>query len=272
MKKTVLFIIFLFFIASTQAQITGYNIGDTVDDFTIVSIDGDSINLYDITASGQYVYIDFFFVDCGPCQVTAPHFNELHERYGCNEGDIYCMSVNTGQDDDDYVETYEEDYGGDYAPCPITSGDGDAGDVNTDFNPAYYPTICLIGPDNKLLNSDIWPITSYQTFVDALVDEGFTPELMECSAVGIEEIEEDYSLVAYPNPANNFVKIELQGKSIDVKHIDIINSIGQNVLSINDHSETVLTIDVTGFDQGLYIVNITDHTNQRRSVNFSIVR
>jgi len=274
MKKLLLSIAFMFALTNINAQIQGYNVGDVVDDFTITTIHGETVNLYSITETGKYVYIDFFFVTCGPCQATAPHFNQLHETYGCNEGDIYCMSVNTGQDNDSLVEDYENTYGGDYTYCPISSGDGGSGVVNGAFSPAFYPTICLIGPDNKLLNADIWPISSYTDFVDALTATGFTPAEMECNTVGVEELESELNVVVYPNPASSFINIEMTENST-VKYIEFYNASGQKVAVINVENNSVSTdlkIDISDFENGLYIANIIDDNDNVITARFNVLK
>lgn len=274
MKKLLLSFLFIFTFAVSNAQILGYSVGDVVDDFTITTIDGEEINLYDITATGQYVYIDFFFVDCGPCQATAPHFNELHETYGCNQGDIFCVSVNTGQDDDAYVETYEDNYGGDFEPCPISSGDGGSGVVNTDFSPAAYPTICLIGPENTLLNADIWPIDSYMTFVDALIDEGFTPEAMECSVVGIDELNSKPKISIYPNPADQFITISIEGNEA-LEYVEFYNYSGQKI-GMQDLGEVSnsnsFRIELDNFESGLYLAKFYNKSNEVQTLKFSVLK
>lgn len=274
MKKLLLSIGLIISLTSVNAQIQGYNVGDVVDDFTITTIHGEEINLYSITETGKYVYIDFFFVDCGPCQATTPHFNQLHETYGCNEGDIFCMSVNTGQDNDSQVENYENTYGGDYSYCPIASGDGGCGAVNTAFNPFAYPTICLIGPDNKLLNADIWPISTYTDFVDALTATGFTPTEMDCSTVGLEELQSEFSAVVYPNPANSIITIQLNGKA-SVKYIEFYNGSGQKIAVRNFENNTgssEIKIDISDFDNGLYITNIIDDNDNVITTRFNVLK
>ncbi len=272
MKKLLLFVGLIFTISVANAQILNYSVGDVVDDFTVTTIDEESINLYDITSTGQYVFIDFFFVDCGPCQSTAPHFNELHEIYGCNEGDIFCVSMNTGQDDDAYVQTYEDNYGGDFAPCPIVSGDGDAGLVNTNFNPAAYPTICLIGPDNTILNLDIWPVSSYMTFVDALIAEGFTPTAMECTT-GINDYNSELNANVFPNPAKDFINFEINDFSSTIKLVEIFNTSGQKVLVQNiETSTSTIKIALNDFENGLYIATIYDNNDQMTTLRFNVIK
>jgi thiol-disulfide isomerase/thioredoxin len=274
MKKLLLSIGLILSLTAVNAQIQGYNVGDVVDDFTITTIHGDTVNLYSITETGKYVYIDFFFVDCGPCQATAPHFNQLHETYGCNQGDIYCMSVNTGGDNNEQVENYENTYGGDYSYCPIASGDGGCGVVNSAFNPLAYPTICLIGPDNKLLNADIWPISTYTDFVDALTATGFTPTEMDCETVGIEEVESEFNAVVYPNPASSFINVRLN-KNSSIKYIEFYNASGQkiavkNIESYNGLSEVIF--DISDFENGLYFANIIDGYDQVITTKFNVLK
>jgi thiol-disulfide isomerase/thioredoxin len=271
MKKLLLLLTSIVSFSIANAQILGYSVGDTVDDFTVTTIDGEEINLYTITAGGQYVYIDFFFADCGPCQLTAPHFNEFHERYGCNEGDVFCVSINTGQDDDDYVESYETTYGGDYSPCPITSGDGGSGPVDNDFNPAAYPTICLISPDNELLNGDIWPISSYATFAEALEDEGFTPSEMECTVLSVDVIVEEATFAIYPNPARDFITVELKDNAMSINSIEIINFSGQRVYSDENISDTKMRVGIEKFEAGVYLLNILDSNNNRTTYRFTVL-
>lgn len=272
MKKLLLLIAFIFTLSTAYSQIQGYSVGDTVDDFTITTIDGEEINLYTITAGGQYVFIDFFFVDCGPCQATAPHFNEFHEMYGCNEGDIFCVSINNGADDDDYVETYETTYGGDFSPCPISSNEGGSDAVDSDFNPVAYPTICLIGPDNKLLNSDIWPVSSYTNFLDAIISEGFTPDEMDCAVVGIEEEEKQAAISFYPNPASDFITIELDNNSLIITSIEIYNAAGHKIISYSGNASSRINIDLNEFENGLYIATIYDQNNTKNTLRFNVIK
>jgi len=104
--------LFLFICTLGFSQVNNYQIGDTIDDFTVTDIHGVEHNLYSITAQGKYVWLDFFFVDCGPCRSTVKYFNEFYDKYGCNAGEVYCLSINLGNDSNDYVEWYEGEFGG----------------------------------------------------------------------------------------------------------------------------------------------------------------
>ncbi len=72
----------LLFVGNAMAQLQGYSVGQTVNDFTVTDTQGNTHNLYSITASGKHVVLDFFFDTCPPCQQTQPYLNQLHETYG----------------------------------------------------------------------------------------------------------------------------------------------------------------------------------------------
>lgn len=200
MKNLLFSLAFLTLPILVNAQATNYNVGDIVDDFTVVDTDGMEHNLYSITASGKYVFLDFFFVNCGPCQTWQATYNELHDRYGCNEGQVYCLSINNGFDNDQQVIQYEETFGGPFNHAPAVSNEGGGEAVDANFGVSAYPTFCLISPDNIIINTDIWPLTGVETF-EAAFPAGFDPEPMECNVLSVVE-PSALEVSLYPNPVN----------------------------------------------------------------------
>lgn len=200
MKNLLFAFAFLTLPILANAQATNYSVGDVVDDFTVVDTEGVEHNLYSITASGKYVFLDFFFVNCGPCQTWQATYNQLHDKYGCNEGEVYCLSINNGFDNDAQVIQYEETYGGPYNHAPAVSNEGGGEAVDANFGISAYPTFCLISPENVIINTDIWPLTGVETF-EAAFPAGFDPEPMECNILDIGE-QSDLEVSIYPNPVN----------------------------------------------------------------------
>jgi thiol-disulfide isomerase/thioredoxin len=251
-KNTILFI-FLALSVNAFSQVQNYNIGDVVDDFTVTDTDGNEHNLYSITAQGKYVFLDFFFDTCGPCQQTTPIFNELHDKYGCNEGEVYCISINNGTDSDAEVIAFEEMYGGPFEHAPAVSAEGGAGAVDSNFGITAYPTYCLINPDNEIINLDIWPISNVGTF-EAAFPSGFEPEPMECNPLGIEDLIQGVDFKVYPNPSDgSSINLRLSNdiQSADVK---IFNILGKIVYS--NHFDTNDISLQTNLSSGTYIVNV----------------
>ncbi len=235
------------------AQVGGYSVGDTIENFTVTDIDGTEHTLYDITASGQYVYLDFFFDTCPPCQTTTPIFNEFHDKYGCNEGDIFMLSMNNGTDDDAEVAAFEDSFGGDFSHAPAVSNDGGAGVVDERFIIGAYPTYCMIGPDNTLLIGDIWPLSDVTTFEATFPDE-FEPAVVECTpAVSVND-EPAIDFEIFPNPSNgSAINIRLDNNTSKAS-IVIYNVVGAAVYNQNiTTSEFAINAELT---IGAYIVNI----------------
>ena len=71
-----------------NAQIQGYSVGQTVTDFTVTDTDGNTHTLSDYTNAGKWVVLDFFFVDCPPCNQIAPLMPALYEKYCAGGKDV----------------------------------------------------------------------------------------------------------------------------------------------------------------------------------------
>ncbi len=248
MKKITL--ILLFFTVFASAQTNNYQVGDVVDDFTVTDTEGNEYNLTALTAAGKYVYLDFFFADCVPCQGSAPTFNEFFDKYGCNQGDIFCISINNGNDDNERVRQYEEQHGGPFNHAPAVSNEGGGPAVDNNFGVNAYPTFCLIGPGNIMLNRDIWPLNGIQTFENTF-PEGFEPAVMECSLGLADTSTFDFNI--YPTISKGNVNINLQNSM--ESSVAIFNTLGQQVF-MNNYSEKSIKLELQ-LAAGVYIVKVT---------------
>ncbi|MFZ1331639.1 MAG: redoxin domain-containing protein, partial [Flavobacteriales bacterium] len=118
MKKALLALSIAALPCLATAQTNNYPNGSTVADFTVTDIDGQEHNLNAYAAAGKYVLLDFFFYNCGWCQVYAPYYSELYQTYGCNGGDLVCISINNGDDTDVLAGSFHEDFAPGYAHSP----------------------------------------------------------------------------------------------------------------------------------------------------------
>jgi len=206
---TLFFLFFILILPNSNAQVQNYEEGEVVADFTVIDIDGVEHNLYTYTAAGKYVFIDFFYANCGGCQILTPVFNEFYDKYSCNSGDIICIAMNRGVDNDEAVVEFEEEFGGDFHHAPAISRNGGAIGVDEDLNPYAYPTVCVIAPDNTLLINRVYPASTVAD-LEAAFPEGFMPIEANCT---LNVIEESLALNfdVFPNPVtsnNFFIQIE----------------------------------------------------------------
>lgn len=200
------------------------------------------------------MYLDFFFVTCVPCQQTTPIFNEFFDKYGCNEGDLFMISINEGMDNDAQVIAFEDQYGGSFNHAPAVSGDGGSAAVDTNFGVGAYPTYCLIGPDNTLVVKDIWPISGVETF-EATFPSGFEPAVMECT-LGLSDTN-TFDFVIYPTISRGNVTISLPNTA-DAS-VAVFNTLGQQVFADNFSEKNInLNLQVA---TGIYLVKVTSEEN-----------
>ncbi|HQW07344.1 MAG TPA: T9SS type A sorting domain-containing protein [Flavobacteriales bacterium] len=241
------------------AQTSNYPIGSTVADFTITDTHGETYNLYALTAAGKHVILDFFFYGCGPCQINAPAYSQLHETYGCNDGDLICISVNNGDDTDAIAEQFGVDFGGNYSHPP-TIGQVQGGALTSTFGVSYFPTACIIGTDNKIKDDDIWPINNNMASFVAAFPPGSNIQPMAC-AVGIGEHVARFSTTVYPSPSTGQVYLDLALEQATEVQVTVTDGLGQVVLTNNlgrmTAGATVRTLDLNAMADGAYLLRIT---------------
>jgi len=137
-------------------------------DFTATDCHGTTVHLFDILDGGQYVFIDFFYTTCGPCNTACPKVVTAYQMLGCNMHDVFFMEISP-YDNDTQCQNWCNTYGVEY-PTIGTSGSGNT--ICSTYGISAYPTCILIAPDRSILINDLWPINTAQTIVDALAQHG----------------------------------------------------------------------------------------------------
>lgn len=261
-----------------NAQVNNYSVGQTVSDFTVTDVHGQTHNLSQIAGSGKWILIDFFFTTCPPCQQTVPYFSELHEKYGCNEGDLYCISVDSGDSDAD-VLGFENSYStqGGFSPAPAVSGtEGGGNAVIADFGPAAYPTYCLIDPNMIMQNGDIWPISDVSSFETAFSNAGFSPQVMSCGSLAVEEAELALNeAVLFPNPSTTSTTLSVSLESAVNIEVVVFDMLGSQV-SVASYEANAGTnqfnIATDALAAGQYLVSVSIGDQAKRQLNLSVVK
>lgn len=256
-------------LAVVCAMTTTLSVGQTslteAVDFTVTFTDGEEFNLFDKLAEGKWVCIDWFFTTCGPCQSNQPYYTETFQNFGCNEGDIFFLSIETTVGDAQTI-VYEETFAGDNAPPAASGTEGGGQDAEGPYNIGAYPTFILINPDGDIVEQDMWPLTDgAATFTSYF--EGHGLQQMICST-DINETDQT-SVNAYPNPAQDNISIELSGFS-GLVTVDVFNVIGELVHSIRTNN-SIERIDVSDWSEGNYTLSIYDE-NSLKTNQISVIR
>ena len=239
------------FAASAQTTLT------QAVDFTVTFTDGEEFNLFDKLAEDKWVCIDFFFTTCGPCQANQPFYTEAYQNFGCNEGDIFFVSIENTVGDAEVI-VYEETFAGENAPPAASGTDGGGVAAEDGYGIGAFPTFILINPDGEIVEQDMWPLTNgADTFADYFGSHGLNP--MPC-VVGIDEAAEA-SFTAFPNPANTEVTVDLSGFTGEAS-VEVYNLLGELVASTTA-TDLRTKVDVSALQAGNYVIHVS---NDRTSV------
>lgn len=244
MKKLLFICMTLLFTSYVSSQVYGYNVGDTVNDFTVIDTHGESHNLYDITATGKYVFLDFFFRNCGPCQSTSRFFYQLYEAYGLNQEHTYMMSLSP-IDNNATITEFENLYSGGFPPPPGAGTEGNAPAVITDFGVNAFPTYCIIGPDNTLLVGDIWPVSSMGSFENAF-PEGLL------GLLAAHDVELYNQVVLYPTVSDGNFTVKLPKG--EIAELAVYDLTGKSIFKAN-YTSSEIKVNLNLAD-GIYLVKI----------------
>jgi thiol-disulfide isomerase/thioredoxin len=227
-----------------QAQIV---VGDSVPDFTLVDVHGNTHTLYNYLDEGKYVCIDFFGVDCDQCLTLVPTFNKVYTNYGCNTSALTFLAINYFNSNDEVWE-FEEIYGGIY---PAISGKSGGSRIYEDWKIQYWPQLWLISP-NKTLVSVISPITA-QNIDSVLLSYNISKD--SCPAVSV--LNNTYlkrSFEIFPNPASSFIVVKNLSPTNNPFQYYIYNSFSQLVKSGIANRKSI--IDVSKLTKGVYILRL----------------
>lgn len=258
-----------------KTQVTGYTVGQTVVDFSVVDTDWNVHTLSDYTNAGKWVVLNFFNNPSPPSssQITTPIFNDLYEKYGCNTADLVCIALTTSTNDPGVI-LYMDTYGGASEHCPAISHEGFSAGVDTMFIPNGYPTFCLIGPDRKLKIVDIWPISAVSDFESAFASASFNPTPATCSS----SISDDYAfqnMKIYPNPADENTTLSFDLLSFHKIDVQIHNMIGKNILSFvfnGTEGNNEFNIKTSNLSIGEYLVRLGINGSLSNPIILNVVR
>lgn len=181
MKRLLTIIAVLFAItAGLHAQNT--NLTEAVD-FTATDCHGNEIHLFEILDRGQAVFIDFFFLTCGQCQVIAPYINGAYTATGCNQHDVFFMEISY-IDNNNNCQQWINQYGVEY---PTIGSEGGGNEIFDLYGIMACPTLILIMPDRSIVIqglTQLYPFSANDV-INALAQYGiqqYNCETIECDA------------------------------------------------------------------------------------------
>jgi thiol-disulfide isomerase/thioredoxin len=231
-QKLTLIILAFTLITGIKAQ----TILEEAVNFHVKTIHGEPIWLFPLLDDeNKTVVIDFFSTTCGPCQDYAPDFQTCYEDFGYNEGNVYFLGINWGNDNLGVFE-FDSIFGLTFLSVRGSQGGGNT--VYNDYDIQSYPTVIVITPDHNITEQHVWP-PDLETITNAVI-----------AASGIyvdipENPVNEKKLVVYPNPVNDFGKVKILQDDLLNVYVSIANSVGQIVYTsgaiLNSNNENIIT-------------------------------
>jgi thiol-disulfide isomerase/thioredoxin len=226
------------------------------NDFTIITTDGITRNLYTTLDSGKTVFVDLFYTTCSYCQYYAPIIEEIYQNTGAGQEDIEFWGISNNLfDTNNVIDRYKLDYNI-TNPCAGPWGDG-----NTAFsiivagqNFQGFPTYCVICPDRTLFFDACYPPD----------DSCFNPYFDTCaSTIGIQDhpaVNPGPGILSvYPNPSIDGFSLEITAKTSQPFMIEIFDLLGVKVFTSSyEIKSEIQTIFITAdkLPEGVYFVRM----------------
>lgn len=67
------------------------NLGDVMVDFSVTTVDGDTLNLVDMLAEKKTIVLNFFYNECAPCKMEFPLLQRAYAQYA---SDVVVLAMN----------------------------------------------------------------------------------------------------------------------------------------------------------------------------------
>ncbi|NTW25426.1 MAG: redoxin domain-containing protein [Lentimicrobium sp.] len=258
MRNTII-LFFLLLAGTAQSQVAI----DSALDFSVKDIDGGQHHLYEYLDAGNYVVLDFFTTNCGPCQTYASEISASFDYFGCNSGNVIFLGMNWGSDNQ-AVRLFDSIWGAEY---PSVSGlQGGGNNVVDAYQVLSYPTVILIAPDRTILNNHIWPPASDS--INALViAAGGVPQ--SCT-VGVNSpgMAPTATLLAIPAGQGNVQLKYIRPADPDMQ-LQLFTSEGRLLIN-RKISGNEADLYLSQLNPGIYIARIISTGKSMASVKFAV--
>lgn len=223
-------------------------------DITFTDTEGNMHNLYETLGEGKVVLLDFFFVNCGPCNQFAPEIDAIAADYQNTTLEVWAITDvdANAQIPNSAFEPHTDNHF-------VGTTDGGSGAVVSTYSSAFnftgYPTYAVICSD-KSITWDIWPITPGAEEIRALFTEDCG--VMEASSVGkITSLE---AIQLTPNPAKDFTNLSFYLNEETEMSINVYNALGQTVnqvpSKVYSFGDNNVALEVEKLTKGMYFVQL----------------
>ena len=143
------------------SQSAGPQVGQAAPDWTLTDAAGKEHKLADY--KGKVVVMDFWATWCGPCRQAMPGVQAIHEKYKAKGVQVFGLDCWESGDAPKYMKDQKFTYG------LLMKAD----DVAGKYGVSGIPTLCVVGPDGKILY--IQTGFEGEAAIEAAIEKGLRP-------------------------------------------------------------------------------------------------
>jgi len=233
MRVIALFIVFFLII---KFNIFSQRVGNIplAPDFTVITTQNDTLNLYNILSQGKTVVLDLFQSSCVSCQLSSRIIDSAYKLAGSGTGNVLFWGI-SNIDNNQALQQFALDNGITF-PLFGIEGKGDSAILKLEeITGAFgFPTFAVICPNDK---SMYWQVNNPPTY------NGFNAYYQNCQSTKVALHSKKYSntiVTIFPNPAIDYIDIKFAlADKANIK-IELVNSTGEVVKT---HKQFVLDND-----------------------------
>ncbi len=231
----------------------------TVDNFTLTDIDGNTFVLADKLAEDKSVLIYFFFTGCPNCAGTTPKLQQIYESVGGEDACMEILAFDVDPNEDiPAIQAYQDNYGVDFTFFNSQSNANAAvifGMISSQFNgSAATPSTILINPDYSVAYKDQGNDDYYNDVLEGEINSTIPTDCASTST----EILNTSSIAIYPNPTTDFVQFQTDTPL----NYELYNIKGELIQTANGFS-----VDLTNLNESVYYLKVNDQTQKILKMN-----
>ena len=74
--------------------------------------------------------------------------------------------------------------------------------------------------------------------------------------VSVDELDGGGEVIVYPNPTSGIVFVEISDMFVQKAEVRVFDMTGRQILQYNDFKSNILSLDMSGFNSGIYYIHI----------------
>lgn len=264
MKQFFLVILLSVFVSVSSAQ-------TTAEDWQKTDCDGNNYSLYEMTAAGNIVVMEFVMMNCSPCVTAAGLLRDVYNEFEkTHPGKVKIFSVSFNNTTTcTALKTWKLNAG---VTWPVIAN---GKEMLTPYGEMGMPTIAVVGNNNQVLYSSIGFSSAKVDDIKSAISNGLTQSSVSSENAG----EAGFSIS--PNPAKHSISIHTNAmmsaaryKMIDMKGTTVLEGAFTDSRdgNLQVRSGSSGTINISALASGTYTILLTTIEGYTYSSRFTITR